>query len=974
MDLIESIKLIREAKEDNRLVVFVGAGVSKNSDIPTWHELIREIAKKIHYSRCDYCKRRNEKCTAEECKERYTYTQEELLRIPEYYYQSDTSENHHEYYKLISDALSGSSGSNLIDDEVFNLLPHHIITTNYDCLLERSNNVNAQLYTVVGQDSDLLSRTSERYIIKMHGSLEKPESIVLKESDYINYEQNYPLISTLIRSLLINHTFIFLGYSLNDYNLNLIIGWINYFGKFYDIKERPKSILVNSHAPSEYERRRLESKNIYTINTSELPETLQKKMDVSVGISNESGRNLLLYLRSITDSRLLQNHFPLEAVINENYKVLDSYRKISYKDLIQVQPFGNTAFYATELMLYDNTWYENVAELLREGHPKLTEVFKRAGISAILHIGEGKREEIPVEEEQQSFRLCLDNAYCELADNIESETDISAKIYYSYLLGTNLERLEKLVSIEANEQKAKDYISLMLHKTRARLVTIDLFNRQSDKAEELKSLFKTAPARYQNAAGFLNMLLTSSDEDILKMKDLAEKQEKRYRYDNHTLYSSHCFENIWKIQAYVYDYYYFFKKNYLPLDYFNDPKDYFKSYLSAILCTCASSTDIIGTAQRGNTSLFHPALERYPLNEIDVDILTKYTKPETLREMLKKYSIQRFELDNDLDIIKKFNNLCESFARFKRREWIDYLTNFVILTGLLELKTEEENIIVHTFSVMINNLMRQRDVLAYELIELVDCMVNYHVSEDTHAAAGELLDALLLNDGLLTSGRTNIGLLTHVVGKLAPYVKEETVQRAINLIDETEETKDKMRRIVVFRSILPIERYAPILSDNLEELDIYELFHVVVEKIVPYSERVLQKYLQVIEQEDKTRIEHPHMRSFPDHLTAAIEECVLFKVIGADIDLTALAPYAHYSEPLQFMLDPENFDYTKVDTGNYMWQNFFRSTDYRDYLIAHKQSILTENLKQVFKAGVATEEQKKIVYGMLLDKSELSMF
>ena len=50
MNVIESIKLIREAKESNRLVVFVGAGVSKNSCIPTWQELIRRIAEKIHYT------------------------------------------------------------------------------------------------------------------------------------------------------------------------------------------------------------------------------------------------------------------------------------------------------------------------------------------------------------------------------------------------------------------------------------------------------------------------------------------------------------------------------------------------------------------------------------------------------------------------------------------------------------------------------------------------------------------------------------------------------------------------------------------------------------------------------------------------------------------------------------------------------------------------------------------------------------
>ena len=47
MDWVESVREIRKANENNRLVVFVGAGVSKNSGIPTWGELIQDIAKKI---------------------------------------------------------------------------------------------------------------------------------------------------------------------------------------------------------------------------------------------------------------------------------------------------------------------------------------------------------------------------------------------------------------------------------------------------------------------------------------------------------------------------------------------------------------------------------------------------------------------------------------------------------------------------------------------------------------------------------------------------------------------------------------------------------------------------------------------------------------------------------------------------------------------------------------------------------------
>lgn len=49
MDWLTSIKDIRRAQENNQLVVFVGAGVSKNSNVPTWWELIKRIADEIKY-------------------------------------------------------------------------------------------------------------------------------------------------------------------------------------------------------------------------------------------------------------------------------------------------------------------------------------------------------------------------------------------------------------------------------------------------------------------------------------------------------------------------------------------------------------------------------------------------------------------------------------------------------------------------------------------------------------------------------------------------------------------------------------------------------------------------------------------------------------------------------------------------------------------------------------------------------------
>ena len=53
--IIEQIKKIRNINENSQLVIFVGAGVSKNSGVCSWWELVKEIENKIDYNKCYNC-------------------------------------------------------------------------------------------------------------------------------------------------------------------------------------------------------------------------------------------------------------------------------------------------------------------------------------------------------------------------------------------------------------------------------------------------------------------------------------------------------------------------------------------------------------------------------------------------------------------------------------------------------------------------------------------------------------------------------------------------------------------------------------------------------------------------------------------------------------------------------------------------------------------------------------------------------
>ena len=745
MDWMTAIKEIQKAQEDDRLVIFVGAGGSKNSGVPSWYELIRKFADELGYSRCDTCQKKVANCPKSDCKDRYEYTQEEFLRIPEYYYQQDLSENHANYFGLIQSTLRCDKGSNPIDDEIFSAFPRHIITTNYDPLLEKSKSVNSLLYTVVTRDSDLLAEANDRYIIKMHGDLGNPNTIVLKESDYIKYEQEHPLICTFIKSLLVNHTFVFLGYSLNDNNLNLIIGWINYFRELHGVKERPANFWIDSKPAVPFEEARLESRNIYVVDLSSLPADLEEKAAIPSSITNSTGRKLFTFLRCITNPQITYEHIPLENRIVEKYQLLKSYSKISYQDLIAVQPLGQTKFLDTELIFYDKPWYECIKKLLSDRDSVVSNIYRCAGISAIHFHGDAASFPVPNSHNHTDslFRLYLDDNYIALNTEIETCKDLVQRMYYSSLLGKDKKYIETLLSTNTETNPPDDYVSVLLSKMRARIATLSYSERQENKTLELqRALNSFPPERYKNAVSFLRMLFDSPARNMQKMEVILKRHEDRYAFNNRTTYLDHSYIGIWELKSYAYDYYFFFKENSIPLDYFLEPKEYLSYYLRAVLCSYSPenrATDIWKI-------VIHKQMRNYPIGEVDLDMFVKFTSPKSLKSWLEKYSVQHLVIEDGFEVTQKFINLCASFAHFRIQYWAEMIHNFTMLLCLIDLDDRNKCSIFKALAAVVKKAAESDPVMAEKIFDAIDLVINHMEINGKCVERALLLDALLADE------------------------------------------------------------------------------------------------------------------------------------------------------------------------------------------------------------------------------------
>ena len=964
MNWIDSIKEINKARTNNRLVIFVGSGVSNNSGVPTWKGLIETIAKKINYNEnCNGCDSIETSCPKEDCSERFNFTATEFLRIPEYYYQSASSD---EYFQTISDTLKCDKESNAVDEIILDIAPHHIITTNYDTLLENSASIKTANYKVIYEDKDLLSNASDGYIIKMHGDIDRPETIVLKESDYIDYEHTHPLISTYIKSLLVNHTFMFVGYSLNDNNLNLIIGWINYFCKQYGVSERPYSFLIQNSAPSEFELSRLEKNNIFVIGLDSLPSDLQSKANVPESLTHPSGRNLYTYLKCISNNTISSQYMDLKDILNERYEILKPYSKISHDDLISAYSFGHYQFLSTALILYDKPTYENLTALLTVDNPLILNTFQRAGITCVeLHSEETLSHEIPCTNRTSLVQLYLDNDYESIENQIPNLSP-AEKIYYYNLLGIDFNR-DELIHLDLKSISKNDYISVLLHKTRARLISLSLIDRQEARTTELEALLESAPYAYKKSISFLNKLFSSFAKDENKMRDILKKQQKRYEYNSNTFYSAHAYYNIWDLQGYVYDYYDFFIDNLLPINYFSDPCTYFASYIEAILCSYS-----LASSNPYNNLAMSTDIKSYPLNEIDVDIFVKYTKHSNLKDWISKYKIKAIELEN-VDLVKIFNNYCNGIKKYRTHNWEDQTLNFITLVTLAELSDTEKVSILDSFITMIQE---HTDAPTYisSMFSGVEEVVNKFFASFTTENAETLLNCLF-NPNVYKTVMERCGhALPRVIKKLSTLVSEDFKSSIEADIDSLQDSKDKCRKIYQMRKLINIEKYKAFLAENLDSIMYTQLFDLVIEKTIDFDHRVYAQFKDVIIRKAEERRNRPGYRTVPDHLISSIELCLILKLFNYPIDLSELKECIEFSEHLDFMLNPDDFDYSKVNLDHYMWENLIYTDEYQPYFIKHKDEILTKDLEKVFSNNKADKNCQKIVYGILLDKEKLRSY
>ena len=430
--LEQDIRFLAEELEKGKLVVFVGSGVSKNSGLPEWEELIKDYA--------DY----------RGIKE---FTSKQFLTIPEEVFERYGSLK---YYEIAEKRFLGKYVTNSIHRILKKMKLTYIITTNYDTLIEDEIK-NLQ---IVSKDEDLPYTNSNRMLIKMHGDFEN-KNIVLKKSDYDNYEKNFQLISTLVKGLFTTNTVLFIGYSYSDTNVQQIMNWIKEI-----LKEKTrKAFLVeftNEDNKEEENGEQINKISLKLLNDNNDEVLYENKKE---RFNNNYEKTLTKFLSNIyNEKEKVKQEKIFEIYINLNYLTKHNWNKLNKYSEIRIDEDWKRILY-TRLEFKDIEKYEEI--LFKSRIKKILQRINRNEKEILIPFSEKgitpKRKEQKnileekIEVEEKFLKIICDYDYKNfqnLVEEYKENNNINKYvIVYGYLFFKNIDEAKKIIECMIKEKE-----------------------------------------------------------------------------------------------------------------------------------------------------------------------------------------------------------------------------------------------------------------------------------------------------------------------------------------------------------------------------------------------------------------------------------------------------------------------------------------------------------------------------------------
>lgn len=262
---------------EGRCLPFVGAGFSKNADLPPglvmpdWNQLAAGLLHHLPTAGSE---------TPQEVAQRY-----------------ETHFGRVQLIEAVRRALHTDSARPGRAHRAFAKLPFDTVyTTNFDLLLEDAYQQEKRPFRSLVGEHQLpfhAGRTASS-VVKMHGDLRHEENIVVTKQDYDEFMARYPVVATHLSAMLITRTPLYVGYSLSDPDFLHIQDVVrSRLGQF----ERMSYVLAFD--PSDQAREEAFARHVHLISLpsndkgsaiAEMFESVQQHLDAMAGTSLRASR------------------------------------------------------------------------------------------------------------------------------------------------------------------------------------------------------------------------------------------------------------------------------------------------------------------------------------------------------------------------------------------------------------------------------------------------------------------------------------------------------------------------------------------------------------------------------------------------------------------------------------------------------------------------------------------------------------